>query len=64
MSDIVKEYIKITGGEPIAMCNIMGNEILAKKFDNDIYRVYEYCIDNKKTWEEVLEYKEEEGVLY
>ena len=37
MSDIVKEYIKITGGEPIAMCNIMGNEILAKKFDNDIY---------------------------
>ena len=65
ISDTFKEYLKIyPDAEAIPMMELMGNQILLEKFNNNPDAVYDYCLDVHKTWEEVLGYKFDPNVMY
>lgn len=49
---------------PIPLYEVMGNKIFVEKFDGEDYKVYRYCLDHNKTWQEVLEFKYNENVKY
>jgi hypothetical protein len=51
-------------GDPIPLYEIMGNQIFEEKFHNDASAVYAYCLENNKTWEEVLDHHYDEDVMY
>ena len=61
--DYLKLYEK-KYGDVIPLYEIMGNEIFEKKFHCDTEAVYYYCLENNKTWQEVLDFKYEPNVLY
>ncbi len=48
----------------IPLYQVMGNQILYEKFNNDENAVYEYCVEHKLTWEEVLKYEENPFAIY
>ena len=59
----LEEYVdKI--GDPIPLMQIMGNEIFCDKFNQEPELVYKYCLENKKTWEEVLDYTFDPDAIY
>lgn len=64
MSNSLLEQYKAKIGSPIPLFEVMGNQILQEKFYNTPEAVYAYCLEHNKTWEEVLEFKYEEGVRY
>jgi len=54
MRDVLEEYVeKIGSGIPLMQ--VTGNKILVERFHDNPYEVYDYCLRNNKTWEEVLE---------
>lgn len=65
-SDEVFESYKLLLGDPIPLYEVMGNKILSEQFDNNPYEVYRYCIKNRKTWQEVLDFTPEygDGIVY
>ena len=50
----MEKYLKEHDGDGIPLMEIMGNEILSEKFDNNHFAVYAYCNKHGKTWREVL----------
>ena len=65
MSEWFKRYRKVfPNAEPIPMMELMGNSILVEKFYGNPDAVYDYCIENHKTWEDVLGYKYDPDVIY
>jgi hypothetical protein len=61
---LIEQYMEKTGRDPIPLFEVMGNSILQEKFYNCPDAVYAYCLEHNKTWEEVLDFKYEEGVMY
>lgn len=62
--DPLEMYRKYISNEPIALMQIQGNEIFEKEFDNSTVQLYLYCIENGKTWQEVLKFKFDPDVTY
>lgn len=60
---LIEQYIEKIG-DPIPLFEVMGNEVLREKFYGTPDAVYAYCLEHNKTWEEVLGFKYEEGVMY
>lgn len=60
----IEEYKCKISKELIPLYEVMGNEILAKQFDNNPLLVYKYCLEHNVTWEEVLNHKFDPNVLY
>ena len=58
------KYIEEISPEPIALYEVMGNEIFDNEFNGDPEQLYKYCVENKKTWREVLNFKFDESLLY
>lgn len=54
MSELIKQYVKATGGEAVPLMRIRGNPIFEEKFGWDLAALYLYCIENKVKWEDVL----------
>ena len=57
-------YKSLISKEVIPLYQVMGNEILSKKFNYNTIEVYKYCVENNVKWEDVLEYEEIPGVIY
>lgn len=65
LSPMFKEYRKLfPKSEAIPMMELMGDEILWGKFKGSQDAVYEYCIEHRKTWEEVLNFKFDPNAMY
>ena len=64
-SEGFREYKKVyPKAEAIPMMELMGNEKLFGEFHGEPDAVYDYCLENHKTWEEVLGYKYDPNVMY
>lgn len=50
--------------DAIPMPIAYGTNIFANKFYSDMGVLYIYCIQNKKTWKEALNFEYKPGVLY
>ena len=61
--ELREEYMKRIG-EPIALYCIMGNKRFSEEFHDEPALVYEYCLEHNKTWEEVLDFKEDPNKDY
>lgn len=61
--ELREEYMKRLG-DPIPFYETKGNQVLKEKFNGSFYRVYQYCLEHNKTWEEVLNFKYDETVFY
>ena len=62
--DWCKEYRKKISKDFIPMYQVMGNEIFAKKFNDNMNELYRYCVENNVKWEDVLEWEEIPDVIY
>lgn len=61
---VIEEYHRVIGGDYIPMMMLMGNEIFYNEFNYDMIALYIYCIQHKKKWEDVLQFKYDNTVLY
>ena len=60
----LKLYLeKHKGAEAIPLYEIMGNKKFYE-FNQDTEAVYAYCLEEYKTWEEVLGYEYDPNVMY
>lgn len=55
---------KHPNAEAIPMMELMGNKVLWDKFNGSQEAVYDYCLENNTTWEEVLGYEFDPNVMY
>lgn len=62
--DWLTKYKKEISRNLVPLYQVMGNEVLVERFDNNVNKLYEYCVKNKVRWEDVLEYKEIPGAIY
>ena len=58
-----EEYVDKIGA-PIPLMQIMGDEIFCDKFNQEPELVYKYCLENNKTWDEVLDYTFAPDAIY
>lgn len=50
--------------DAIPLMEVMGNSILREKFYGCTEMVYDYCLEHNKTWQEVLQHKDNPNVMY
>lgn len=59
-----EQYLAEISPNAMPLYCLMGDETLYGEFNGDTEAVYKYCIDNKKTWEDVLNFKFDPNSLY
>jgi hypothetical protein len=50
--------------DAIPLMEVMGNAILREEFYGCTEAVYAYCLEHNKTWQEVLQHKDNPNVMY